>query len=77
LLAAGQDLLCATPADVRERGAWTRIGQVVAGFAPAGARWAEARTPGSSDVRLMAVEDGVFGAAVQGAPGAPVRMRFS
>jgi hypothetical protein len=70
-------LLCDTPSDLRRSGASVRSGQVVAGFAPAGARWAEARVAGSRDVTLMAVQDGVFAARVAGDPGAAVSMRFS
>jgi hypothetical protein len=69
-------LVCATPAEVHRRGAWARSGEVVAGFAPDGARWAEARVVGSHDVTVMAVEDGVFAATAPGPAGAPLHVRF-
>ena len=61
LLPEGGSLLCETLEHIAERGAWNQAGDVVAGFAPAGARVAEVRTAGSNDVALVAVEHGVFG----------------
>ena len=59
-------LLCATPADIRQHGAWLESGPVSAGFAPADARWAEAKPADSRNVTLMHVDHGVFGSPVSG-----------
>jgi hypothetical protein len=52
--------VCDTPADIARRSGWVESGRVVAGFAPAGKRTAEIRTVGSNDVKLVAIEHGVF-----------------
>jgi hypothetical protein len=74
----GGSLLC--DAQRRERCAsisYVQGGErAIAGFAPAGTRWAEARVGGSNDVELVAVEHGVFGTAVTAGPGATVDVRF-
>ena len=78
LLPQDGSLLCDTPAALQRRGAWIHAGQVVAGFAPAGARWVEVRVEGSNNVTLIVVENGVFGAVLDGAsPGATLDLRFS
>jgi hypothetical protein len=71
------DFFCDTLAEAHgERDAWTRSGELVAGFAPAGARWVEARTGRSGDGVLMRVQDGVFGGLIKGPPDAAVALRF-
>jgi hypothetical protein len=67
LQADGGSLLCDTPSRIRAQGVWRQSGQVIAGFAPDGARRAEVRTGERNAVELAAVQDGVFGTATDGA----------